>query len=223
MPHYDGSIPHDRFIRAVSHIKAQSYPLWELLIYHDGPISSPALLDYAKSISDKRIKFIQTKKRFNDWGHTLRDMGIAAAGGDYIFITNSDNVIYQNALAILAAYALRPRQEIGMKHPDGSVRKHIFNPEVLIYAVKMMGSFNYLNEYKTSRLKGAEEQLQLILSGWPPNKYSVDAMQMVAKRSVWVRHGGWSKKNEESDGELIQHITRNEGYFIVPEVLGEHW
>lgn len=223
MPHYDGSIPHDRFIRAVSCIKAQSYPFWELLIYHDGPISSDELKSFITKFGDKRIKFTATEQRFNDWGHSLRQMGIAAASGDYIFNTNSDNVIYQNALAILAAYSYWPKRIAKMKSNQGIVKQHEMNPDVLIYAVKMMGAFNYLNEHRTARAKGAEEAIQLIMTGWPPKKYSIDAMQMVARKDIWTGHGGWSHKNEEGDGELIEKITRGHGYLVVPEVLGEHW
>lgn len=223
MPHYDGAIPHDRFVRAVSCIKAQSYPFWELLIYHDGPVSSDELKSFTTKFGDKRIKFIATEQRFNDWGHSLRQMGINAASGDYIFNTNSDNVIYQNALAILAAYSFWPKRRVKMKSLVGAVREHQMNPDVLIYGVKMMGAFNYLNEHRTARAKGSEEAIQLILTGWPPNKYSIDAMQMVARKDIWKRYGGWNLKKEEADGELIENISRKEGYLVIPEVLGEHW
>jgi glycosyltransferase involved in cell wall biosynthesis len=225
MPHYDGAIPHDRFVRAVSCIKAQSYPLWELLIYHDGPISNNELKSFVGKLGDKRIKFLATEQRFNDWGHSLRQMGIDAASGDYIFNTNSDNVIYQNALAILAAYSFWNKDKIKLKNsPKGRESGvHTFNSDILIFGIKMMGMFNAFGENRIRRFKGLEERFQLILPGWPPILNSIDAMQMVARKNIWMNYGGWSDKSEQSDGMQIQNITENEGYLIVPEILGEHW
>jgi glycosyltransferase involved in cell wall biosynthesis len=223
MPHYDGAIPHDRFVRAVSCIKAQSYPLWELLIYHDGPISNLELKAYVEKLGDKRIKFTQTKTRFNDWGHSLRQLGIEVAKGDYIVNTNSDNVIYQNALAILAAYSLWGKDKIQSSGEGYSGNLHIFNSDVLVFGVKMMGMFNAFGESKIRRVKGLEERFQLMLPGWPPRRNSIDAMQMVARKSIWMKYGGWTDKSEQSDGVQIEKITLNEGYLVVPEILGEHW
>ncbi|MFM6992765.1 MAG: glycosyltransferase [Rhodoferax sp.] len=223
MPHYEGAIPHDRLVRAVSCIKAQSYPLWELLIYHDGPVSNHELKQFVERLGDKRIKFIATEKRFNDWGHSLRQLGIEIARGDYIFNTNSDNVIYQNALAILAAYSFWGKNKIQSKSPHATDNSYIFNSDVLVFGVKMMGMFNAFGEGRIRRIKGLEERFQLILPGWPPRKNSIDAMQMVARKNIWMKYGGWNNKSEESDGIQIQEITSNEGYLVVPDILGEHW
>jgi Glycosyl transferase family 2 len=223
MPHYDGAIPHDRFIRAVSCIKAQSYPFWELLIYHDGPILNHELKQFVERMGDKRIKFTATEKRFNDWGHSLRKLGIETAKGDYIFNTNSDNVIYQNAFAILAAYSFWGKNKIQSNDARATDNLHIFNSDVLIFGIKMMGMFNAFGEGRIRRVKGLEERFQLILPGWPPRKNSIDAMQMVARKNIWMKYGGWSNKSENSDGIQIQEITSNEGYLVVPDILGEHW
>jgi glycosyltransferase involved in cell wall biosynthesis len=165
MPHYDQVIPHDRFIRAVSCIKAQSYPLWELLIYHDGPVSNHELKQFVERLGDKRIKFTATETRFNDWGHSLRQLGIEAARGDYIFNTNSDNVVYQNALAILAAYSFWGKDKIQSNDPSNSDNLHIFNSDILIFGIKMMGVFNAFGEGRIRRVKGLEERFQLLLPG----------------------------------------------------------
>ena len=224
MPHYEGSIPHDRFIQAVSSIKAQSYPLWHLDIYHDGPEISNQLKEYVQTICvDPRIKFKATRQRYNDWGHSLRDIGIHEAKGDYVFVMNSDNVLYQNALAILAAYSLWPKTEIKRKDRSGQLSIHISNPEVLVFGLKMMGMLFDFTNNRITRTRGAEEHYQMILPGWPPKKYFIDAMQLVAKTSLWQKHGGWWLKTEESDGEIIEKITRSEGCLIIPEVMGEHW
>jgi glycosyltransferase involved in cell wall biosynthesis len=223
MPHYHKTIPHDRFVRAVSCILAQSHPGWELLIYHDGPVEDPTTQAFAESLTDPRIHFEATVHRHGDWGHSLRDLGINAARGEYIFNTNSDNVLYPHCLAILAAYSLWPKRTLKLHDKRGEANNFVMNPDLLVYGVKMMGCINTANLPGFSRVRGQEEHLQLVLPGWPPNKHKIDAMQLVARRELWLDSGGWNDRSEESDGDIIQHLTRRHGYLVVPEVLGEHW
>jgi len=63
-------------VLAVSLIE-QTYENWELLIVHEGPQDD--IGEIGKSIieSDKRIRFIETDKRANDWGHTPRQLGLS--------------------------------------------------------------------------------------------------------------------------------------------------
>jgi hypothetical protein len=39
----------------------------------------------------KQISYECTKTRFNDYGHSLREIGLEKATGEYILITNADN------------------------------------------------------------------------------------------------------------------------------------
>ena len=223
MPHYHAAIPYDRFVRAVSCIVAQSHPGWELLIYHDGPVEDTSTQAFVDSLTDPRIHFQATRHRHGDWGHSLRDLGIKTARGHYILNTNSDNVLYPHCLAILAAYSLWPKHTLKIQGKDDEVTDFVINPDLLVYGAKMMGCLNTANLPGFSRVRGQEEHLQLILPGWPPNKHKIDAMQLVAKRELWLSIGGWGDKSEESDGEMIQYLTGRHGYLVIPEVLGEHW
>lgn len=225
MPHYHKSIPHDRFIRAVQSIKFQSFQDWELLIYHDGPIEDPNLLGFREEIiKDPRINFSVDPKRHNDWGHSLRDKGIRAANGTYIINTNSDNTFTQNAFAIFYAYSKWKSREINYRsRAENSIVKFMINPDCLIFGIKMMGMVNVSNQHFKIRIPGEESVFQTVFPGWPPNKYNIDAMQLVAKRYIWEKFGFWAEKGEESDGEIIQKITSTLGYLVIPEVLGEHW
>ena len=73
----------------------QTYDNWELLFVHDGP--SDEIGDIARSLieSDKRIRFIETEQRANDWGHTPRQRGFqeveSKIEGDFLVVSNSDN------------------------------------------------------------------------------------------------------------------------------------
>jgi glycosyltransferase involved in cell wall biosynthesis len=223
MPHYHKSIPLVRFYRAVNCVLAQSWPLWELIILHDGPVEDSGTENFVASLTDERISYQATEIRHNDWGHSLRQQGMAAARGDYIVHMNSDNVLYPNALAILAAYSLRAKETLSIPLRGGEQEPFTINPDVLVMGVKMMGAFNGLNRRGFFRIRGRENDLQVALSGCPPVKKEIDAMQLVARREIWQEAGGWSDTSEESDGELIERITSKHGYLVVPEFLAEHW
>lgn len=79
----------------VESIKSQTNPSWRLLIIHDGP-DIPEFLRLEPT--DDRIKILVTKERFNDWGHTLRDIGLRRIKSDsaYTLITNADNYYTPN-------------------------------------------------------------------------------------------------------------------------------
>ena len=93
MPHYDGAITDELFIEGMDSIESQTFKDFEVLIYHDGPLSRP-LPDLSKYTFD--YKFRETKTRYNDWGHSLRDLGIKEATGEYIVHFNPDNILYEN-------------------------------------------------------------------------------------------------------------------------------
>lgn len=65
---------------------------WKLHVLHDGP--SREFNDLADSyLSDHSgcLRFSSSEKRFNDYGHSLREIGLRESTGDYVLITNDDN------------------------------------------------------------------------------------------------------------------------------------
>jgi glycosyltransferase involved in cell wall biosynthesis len=76
---------------------SQTYGDFELIVLHDGPDEDHKLLmdDFKK---DQRIIYIQTPARYNDWGMTLRNIGIEMCSGDFIINTNDDNYYTPNWL-----------------------------------------------------------------------------------------------------------------------------
>ena len=76
----------------INSLLVQTSKDFTLTIYHDGlnaemkRVLKPYTDKYADQIS---LKF--TKKRFNDWGHTLRGIAIDEAESPYLLITNDDN------------------------------------------------------------------------------------------------------------------------------------
>jgi hypothetical protein len=64
---------------------------WNYKVYHDGKLPVPD--NYKESIY-RKINLVETKKRFNDYGHSLRALGLQEAtlnDNDYICFTNGDN------------------------------------------------------------------------------------------------------------------------------------
>ncbi len=85
------------FPEIVGSLINQTYKNWELLLIHDGP-NSTGLRKVIDVIGDKRIKFIETEERKQQWGHPLRNWALQnidtlAPNTSYICIGNADNHI----------------------------------------------------------------------------------------------------------------------------------
>jgi hypothetical protein len=77
----------------------QSQDNWILTVIHDGPNDEFDLImtDYKQRMPEK-ILFFNTENRFNDYGHSLRDLGLKSIKGDYILLTNADNYFIPRAV-----------------------------------------------------------------------------------------------------------------------------
>jgi hypothetical protein len=216
-PDYFGAISAFRRETFLNSVLSQSFLSWELLLIHDGP--RPAGHEIA--VTDERVIQSETATRYNDWGHSLRDIGIKAARGKYILIVNPDNVIYQHTLAILHAYSMHSETARDFQFKTGELVRRRENPKVLVFGVKMMGAMHVANGF-AARIRGTELKNQYILPGWPPRKLLIDAMSCAVDAQIWKKRG-WYLKHEESDGDLIAEICEENGYIVIPDVLGEHW
>src|SRR5688572_21127657 len=98
IPHYDGAISDELLLRGLASLASQSFTNFEVLLFHDGPLARP-LPDLTQF--PLRFRIGTTPQRFNDWGHSLRNLGIHHARGDYIVHFNPDNVLYPHALEVL--------------------------------------------------------------------------------------------------------------------------
>src|SRR6185437_12241311 len=58
----------------------------------DGPSTATrdVVIAYLKAYPDK-FEYLETEKRYNDFGHSLRQMGINAASTEFLLLTNGDN------------------------------------------------------------------------------------------------------------------------------------
>jgi hypothetical protein len=204
--HYQGVNPHDVFLRGIRSLQAQTYRDFEILCYHDGPLLDPNL--------EFPIPVTCTPQRHDDWGHSLRDLGIREARGDYILHFNADNLLYPEALETIAREIERhPR----LVDAHGTV---VDTDNIVIFPVKMWGLMKFL--HYTIQAKG-EVDWYTILTGSPPEPEYIDCMQLVMKRELWLAEGGWSDKSAASDGVLYQRFAEKYGYRTVGPVLGEHF
>ncbi len=213
VPHYDGSVSDEHFLRGMRSLAAQTFQDFEILLYHDGPLSR-ALPDVTGFGFGERLRTQVTDERHDDWGHSLRDRGINDARGDYIVHFNPDNVLYPNALRVVDEWRQLPIR-------PGHTPEMTENPEILIFAIFMRGmSFSGRGSlYRNSNWTDTG----LLYTGMPAALGLIDCLQVVIKTSLWREIGGWYDKSPESDGRIYQRLVASRGARYVPAVLGEHW
>ena len=71
---------------------AQTSQNFHLLVIHDGPDDEMAALlgEYTSHYPD-RIECLFTEERYNDFGHSLRQLGLEQVNTPYVLFTNDDN------------------------------------------------------------------------------------------------------------------------------------
>jgi hypothetical protein len=80
----------------------QSQDNWCLTVIHDGPNPEfNLILQNYKSLAPEKIDFFNTKNRFNDYGHSLRELGLKNIQGDYVLLTNADNYFIPRAIEFI--------------------------------------------------------------------------------------------------------------------------
>lgn len=184
----------------------QEYKNFEVLIFHDGHN-----LRHLPSIWRKipYATFSSTATRANDFGHTNRDTGIRRAQGEYIVHFNPDNILYPNALKELAELS---------EDKDYPFRSN----DILIMPILMRGHYRYgsKNLY-AARFKNLTSR-GMIFNGDPAIRTNIDCMQLVMKRDLWRKYGGWYDKSEQSDGIMYERFVQENGARYCHLVLGEH-
>lgn len=84
----------------ISSMILQTHKDWELNLIHDGE-ADQFLRDYVALVNDDRIKFVETKERVGNYGHSYRQQylkELRKSDGDFIVITNGDNYHTPNFL-----------------------------------------------------------------------------------------------------------------------------
>jgi hypothetical protein len=207
--YYQGVHPPEVFTRGVGSILNQTFKEFELLIYHDGPLTEP-VPEVNGVVPEVRCM----DRRYNDWGHTLRDRGIREAVGDYILMFNLDNILYPNCLETLDRESRRASVLFGQN------KQPVDLDNILIFPIVYHDMQRFLQYWlRLPRNSGTK----LIMTGNPPVFGQIDCMQLVMKRAIWLQEGGWKDKSEASDGVMYPRFCSTYGYRGVGEILGEHF
>ncbi len=215
---YDQSVKREYMQRAIRSIMQQSLDSSqiEIILLHDGPKENA----YQEELEEEEYQsigsIIITDERFNDWGHSLRDMGINKAKGEYIIHLNADNVLYPEALTRLAYHADKDYPPIF--DASGNIKN---NNDILIFCLYMKGVVFCNGGF--SRRPGQEDTYSVILTGMPTKFRNIDCMQLVMKRECWLKENGWHNRSRNSDGIMYPEFTQKYGARYIAELLGEHW
>lgn len=82
---------------ALSCLMAQTNSSWIANVIVDNPVETVAD-DIVKEFNDKRICITHSDKRYNDWGHSLRQIGKQKSLSDYIIMTGDDGYYTPNTV-----------------------------------------------------------------------------------------------------------------------------
>ena len=221
VPHYDGVIADKVLCEGMDSLSQQTYKNFEVLLYHDGPVSRP-LPKFGGYNLDLKIK--ETKKRYNDWGHSLRDLGIREATGDFIVHFNPDNLLNPNALKhmvntreLYSSVAIHEKLNLSNSDKTHDDFKQCY--DVIINPCIMEGTIRLPNG---SLYRTKDPKHQLILDGFPVMPFNIDCMQVVASRKIWLEIGGWYDKSETSDGPILSRIYNKYGGIYTQGIMGVH-
>ncbi len=80
----------------------QSSDRWRLRVLHDGHDDEfVAVMEEYRALAPDQISYECSRERYNDYGHSLRELGLRTATGDYVLITNADNYYIPKAIEYL--------------------------------------------------------------------------------------------------------------------------
>jgi glycosyltransferase involved in cell wall biosynthesis len=99
----------------IASLVAQTDGQWEANVVIDGTDHLDEILEIINRFNDSRIKHTVTDKRYNDWGHTPRELGKQMSTAEYIIMTGDDNYYTPNFVA-----EIRPlcEKNVGMVYWD---------------------------------------------------------------------------------------------------------
>jgi glycosyltransferase involved in cell wall biosynthesis len=81
----------DHLMCIINSIYAQRSDKWKIHVVADCPPEGQLNKVMKYFEGDDRIKFTITDKRYNDWGHTPRNIGVQMATEDWVVMTGEDN------------------------------------------------------------------------------------------------------------------------------------
>jgi glycosyltransferase involved in cell wall biosynthesis len=161
---------------------AQTLQNFKLLVIHDAfDARMSEILSEFKSRYPDQIDFFFTDKRYNDYGHSLRELGIQKLDTEYFLITNDDNYYCPIFLETMFRALKESHADIVMcdmihSHPNPGGR--------------VQNSYRYFETY--------------------PQRRSVDIGCFIS-RSVFAKKVGFRDKTHDGDATFFEDILRVAG------------
>jgi len=86
---YQQELALDCLLRSLA---CQTLQNFKVLVIHDGPSqTTPSIVSACCRERPGLFEYLETPNRFNDFGHSLRAVGIEKASTEFILLTNGDN------------------------------------------------------------------------------------------------------------------------------------
>lgn len=179
---------------------AQTLQNFRLLVIHDGPDAEmDAVLSPFKARYPGFIDYRFTERRFKDFGHSLRDLGIQLADTEYLLLTNDDNYY----CPVFLEYMFAPIRSAAGRPPD------------IVYCDMIHSHDN----------PGIRKQPPYRLFETKPERYFIDIGCFIA-RSALAKQVGFRDKRSAGDATYVEDLLRAAGpqasVVKVPHVLFVH-
>jgi glycosyltransferase involved in cell wall biosynthesis len=170
---------------------SQTYENFEVIVLHDGIDETHAntMADFSE---DPRIQYVQTNVRYDDWGMSLRNIGLSMVTGDVVVNTNDDNYYTPNWL-----------REVVSAFENDPVVNFVYYP--------MVHSHNIIQNHNQSDYGFFVPELK---------RCYIDMGQFAVKREIIEDHN--FKSDPEADGQLIEEMLPKLNTVYIDKVLFVH-
>jgi glycosyltransferase involved in cell wall biosynthesis len=179
--------------RLLDSLKNQNFKDFEVIFVHDGPLTRKFNLN----MEGLNFKLYNSSIRMNKWGHNCRDIGIMKSEGEYLIISNADNIYYD---------CFKELKDIIVKD-----KKELYTTRVKMMGMKPNFVYDKPRDYnKFIVLDGHVEFCR------------IDLMQLILKGDV-LRKVGWWDMREQSDGVVAVTLDKKFGHVKTGIMIGEHY
>ena len=170
---------------------------WKLRVIHDGADNKFAeIMSAFAADAPSKISWSASERRFNDYGHSLRDQGLKFAQSDYVILTNDDNYYVPKFIEILTTAIMATR-------PDAV----------------------YFNMIYSHERPGNRPQPSYCLFETHFSRRSID-IGAAAVRTELAKAVGFRDKSHDGDATYFEDVAKSKGSAFkvvkVPRVLFVH-
>jgi hypothetical protein len=177
-------VAHERLLHLpiiIHSFLVQTEPHWEMVILHDGPNDAHANLAAPYTAQYPNIRYGQSSKRHNDFGHPLREWALNEwVRTEWVCLTNDDNYYMPTFL-----------KECNTVIADNASAEFIMVDAVMNIPVENSNRFNaYQTQYTY------------------PKTSHIDMGSFIAKTKR-LQDLGLNNKTEYSDGIMVESLINN--------------